>query len=194
MTGIARVPMAITDSNRASRAASVRAVAGDEAAHLRQGVVEDVGQAVAVLDQVLDGVEPATAFTMGGASSARTDRRAGITVRQKIGVHLDHLGRQQDGLVGASSSTHARGLPTAMAWPSAGRRRARRTAPASRYHRRRGELLHHRRDRAQEVPGICPTFSGLMASGSPSITSSTACGNQGVQIAMAPHQSCTMRP
>ena len=31
----------------------------DETAHLRQGVVEDVRQAVAVLDQVLDGVEPA---------------------------------------------------------------------------------------------------------------------------------------
>jgi hypothetical protein len=53
--------MAITDSSRASRAASVRAMASDEAAHLRQRVVEDVGQPVAVLDQVLDGVEPATA-------------------------------------------------------------------------------------------------------------------------------------
>ena len=32
---------------------------GNEATHLRQGVVEDVGQTVAVLDQVLDGVKPA---------------------------------------------------------------------------------------------------------------------------------------
>ena len=39
----------------------------DEAAHLRQRVVEDVWQAVAVLDQVLDCFEPATAFTMGGS-------------------------------------------------------------------------------------------------------------------------------
>lgn len=31
----------------------------DETAHLCQGVVEDVGQPVAALDQVLDGVEPA---------------------------------------------------------------------------------------------------------------------------------------
>jgi hypothetical protein len=34
---------------------------GSEAAHLRQGVVEDVRQPVAVGDQVLDGVEPAVA-------------------------------------------------------------------------------------------------------------------------------------
>jgi hypothetical protein len=40
------------------------------------GVVEDVRQAVAVGDQVLDGIEPATAFTMGGSFTwLRTDRR-----------------------------------------------------------------------------------------------------------------------
>ena len=35
---------------------------GGEAAHLRQGVVENVRQAVTVIDQVLDGVKPAAVF------------------------------------------------------------------------------------------------------------------------------------
>ena len=47
---------------------------GHEAAHLRQGVVEDVGQAVPVFDQVLDGVEPTAAFTTGGSFAAATAR------------------------------------------------------------------------------------------------------------------------
>ena len=55
-------------------------------------------------------------------------------------------------------------------WPTAGRRRARRTAPASRCSAAvscciTGEI-------ARRKAGICPTFSGLMASGSPSMTSS----------------------
>ena len=44
---------------------------GGEAAHLRQGVVEDVGQTVAVLDQVLDGVEPAV--TAAAAAEPATE-------------------------------------------------------------------------------------------------------------------------
>lgn len=93
--------MATSDNNRASRAEVTARRGGHEAAHLRQGVVEDVGQAVAVLNQVLDGVEPAAAITGGSLLREQAvvefrDHRPG-----KIGVHLDHFGRQQDSLVGS---------------------------------------------------------------------------------------------
>ena len=54
---------------------------GAEATHLRQRVVEDVGQAVAVGDQVLDGVEPAVIAT--ALVCAIRPSSLGITIREK---------------------------------------------------------------------------------------------------------------
>ena len=113
----------------------------------------------------------------------------GITVRVKIGVDLDHLGRQQDGLVGIELvDPRAQACRRRWTLPSAGRRRARRTTcqPVDAI---AADLLHHRRDGAQEGGHL--TDQRLMASGSPSMTSSTACGMRGFQIAHGgPHHSC----
>ena len=88
----------------------------DEAADLRQGVVEDVGQAVPVFDQVLDGVEPAAAVTGGSFAAANSPSSLGITVRVKKSAFTSiTLAASRIASSAVSSSTQARGLPTAIA-------------------------------------------------------------------------------
>src|SRR5579884_2633318 len=88
-----------------------------EAAQLRQRVVEDVGQSVAVVDQVLGDVEPPAAVVVGTfRPGASTPSSLGITVRVKKSAFTSiTLAANRIASSAASSSTHARGLLTAMA-------------------------------------------------------------------------------
>ena len=84
---------------------------GHKAAHLRQGVVEDVRQPVAVGDQMLDGVEPVAAAAFACANRPSS---LGITVRvKKSALTSITFAASRIASSAARSSTHARGLPAA---------------------------------------------------------------------------------
>jgi hypothetical protein len=111
----------------------------------------------------------------------RTERRAwDHRPGKKIGVDLDHLGRQQDGLVGSQLVD-----PTARL---ADRNRDRRQQVVAALAEQASQSMSAAviccitGEIARRKAGICPTFSGLMASGSPAMTGHRG-RDQGIQIA-----------
>ena len=144
-----------------------------ETAHLRQGVVVDVAEAVAVADQGLGGVEPAG--VVASPTWANSAVRRGITWRVKKSALTSMTVDASSTASSASrSSTHSRGLPTAIAMadnrsPPRSPITAHQSMPSPVICCMTGVI-------ARRKPGNWPTFSGFTVRVSPATVRDTPWG------------------